>query len=172
MVPDALREELLQGLAYYKEWEDEERHTEEVERQRFIRSEVEDDGRYAILAYNGELLALGKLVALQHPRAWLEHHVLPQLDAPVTLKDQAAAGELMMPEIALELSKLEEEVTFWRRSANEWRSNHASEVAAKRRLSVKYGAIMARKPAARLRRTKKRIKRCVTRVTHNPGGLW
>ena len=165
MIPDALRQELLQGLTYYKEWEAEECHNEEVERQRFIRAEVEEDGRYAELAYNGKLLSLGKLCALQHPVAWLEHHVLPKLDAP-TLKEQAERGELMMPEVELELSRLEADNMRLRIERDEWRNNHRSEVASKRRLSAKYGAIMRRKPAARWRRTKKRIRRSVTKVTH------
>lgn len=84
------------------------------------------------------------------------------LAPPRTLKEQAERGGLMMPEVELELSRLEDEVNFWKRSAREWRTNHAEATASKRRLSAKYGAIMARKPAARYRR----IKRCVTKVTH------
>lgn len=151
-----LRAELLQGLAYYAKWEDDERHQEEVERQSFIRCEVEEDGRYAELAYNGELLSLGKLCAVQHAHAWLELHVLPKLDAAIperdTLKAQAERGELMMPEVAKELDQLEAEVA-------QWRNAHYSVVVQKRRLSAKYGAIMRRKPAARWKRMKKRIKR-------------
>lgn len=44
-----------------------------------------------------------------------------------------------------------------------WRNAHKSVVIAKRQLSAKYGAIMARKPSARWRRLKKRIKHWKTR---------
>lgn len=161
-----LREELLRGLDYYAYWEDEAAHNEEVEKQRWIAHEIEGNG-YAILAYNGSLLELGKLVATQHAHGWLELHVLPKLnaaipEAPKTLKEQAERGELMIPEVELELDRLEAEVAHWKSEARRWRHAHASVTSAKRQLSAKYGAIMSRKLRARLRRTRKRIKRRFT----------
>lgn len=139
-----LRDELLQGLAYYDYWEKEAAHEEERQRQDFIRMEVEHNG-YAELAYNGKLIELGKLVATQHAHGWLELHVLPKLEAAT-----------------IEHERLEREV-------RDWRSAHGSVVAAKRRLNEKYSAIIRRKPIARYRRTRKRIKRCVTKITHKLG---
>lgn len=157
-----LRDELLRGLAYYQWWESEALHEEETAKQRWIECEIEGNG-YAILWYNSQLLELGRQTVAQHAHGWLELHVLPKLNAAIpaadTLKAQAERGELMMPEIELELSKLEAE-------RDQWRNAHASVVAQKRNLSAKYGAIMARKPAARWRRAKKKFKRCVTNVTH------
>lgn len=40
----------------------------------------------------------------------------------------------------------------------EWKSNHDAQVAAKRRLSAKYGAIMRNKPRARITRARKWLK--------------
>ena len=65
---------------------------------------------------------------------------------------------LTKAELGAELDRLEGEVARWRNA-------HACVVTAKRQLSAKYGAIMRRKPAARWRRAKKRIKRNVTRIT-------
>lgn len=77
----ALADELRQGLDYYLRWERDSAHEEEDQRQRFIRYEVEDDGAYADMAHNGQMIALGKLVATQHVHSWLELHVLPKLRA-------------------------------------------------------------------------------------------
>lgn len=140
-----LRDELLQGLAYYDHWEKEAAREEERQRQDFIRLEVEHNG-YAELAYNGKLIELGKLVATQHMtqhmHGWLELHVLPKLEAAEA-----------------EHERLSNEV-------RDWRNAHGSVVAAKRRLSAKYGAIVSQQPRARYRRARKRIKRCVTKITH------
>jgi hypothetical protein len=77
----------------------------------------------------------------------------------MNFKEQAERGELMMPEVALELDRLEAEVAHWKGEAARWRNAHASVVTAKRNLSAKYGAIMRRKPGALYRRGRKRIKR-------------
>jgi hypothetical protein len=61
-------------------------------------------------------------------------------------------------EVARERDAAEAEAERWYRHFCEIR-------AAKRRLGRKYGAIMARKPGARWRRTKKRVRRSVTKVT-------
>jgi len=56
--------------------------------------------------------------------------------------------------------------------ANKWRNAHASVVVQKRRTSARLGAILARKPAARWRRAKKRFRRsrCVTIITQRMSG--
>jgi hypothetical protein len=51
------------------------------------------------------------------------------------------------------------------------RGAHKSVVAAKRRLNEKYSVIIRRKPIARYRRTRKRIERCVTKITHKLGKM-
>lgn len=166
---EELRKEILQGLDYYQWWENEADHEEKESLQRWIELEVEDNG-YKWLWYNGKLIALGKQVVTNHVHGWLELHVLPKLDAAIpeadTFKAQAERGELMPAEVALELDRLEAEVEHWKSETHRWRNAHASVVSAKRQLSMKYGAIMRRKPAARYRRLKKWIKRCVTKITH------
>lgn len=77
----------------------------------------------------------------------------------MNFKEQAERGDLMLPVVALELDRLEAEAAHWKGEARRWRQHHAEVAASKRRLSAKYGAIMRRKPAARWRQTKKRIKR-------------
>jgi hypothetical protein len=84
----------------------------------------------------------------------------------MNFKEQAERGELMMPEVALEMDRLEADRDHWKAEARRWRNAHASVVTQKRNLSAKYGAIMRRKPTARYRRLKKWIKRCVTKITH------
>lgn len=86
----------------------------------------------------------------------------------MNFKEQAERGELMMPEVALELDRLEAERDHWKAEARRWRQHHAEVRASKRRLQRKYGAIMRRKPGARWRRLRKKVKRCVTRITHKP----
>lgn len=83
----------------------------------------------------------------------------------MNFKEQAERGELMMPEVALELDRLEAENAELKREVARWRNAHASVVTAKRNLSAKYGAIMRRKPGALWRRAKKKAKRCVTKLT-------
>lgn len=70
----------------------------------------------------------------------------------MNLKEQAERGGLMLPEVSLEIDRLQAEVAHWK-------SNHASEVDKKRRLSAKYGAIMRKKPRARWRRFVKWVRR-------------
>lgn len=135
-----LRKELEQAFDYYTHAEAEARHEEQVEHQRAIRHQIEGTLTYAEMAHAGELMALGRLVAYQQTRGWLEYHALPKL---------------------AELDRLEAE-------RDQWRNAHGSVVAAKRRLSAKYGAIMRQKPAARYRRLKKWLRRCVTKITHKP----
>lgn len=77
----------------------------------------------------------------------------------MNFKEQAENGELMMPEIELELSRLEADRDHWKAEAHRWRNAHGSVVTAKCNLSAKYGAIMRRKPRARLRRLHRWIKR-------------
>lgn len=84
----------------------------------------------------------------------------------MNFKEQAERGELMLPEIALELSKLEKEAAYWRDEAFRWRHAHESVVISKRKLSAKYGRIMRWTPRAIRRRLTKWVKRCVTNVTH------
>lgn len=86
----------------------------------------------------------------------------------MNFKEQAERGELMMPEVALELDRLEADRDHWKAEARRWRIAHGSVVAAKRNLSAKYGAIMRRKPRARIRRLRKWIKRSVTKITQKP----
>lgn len=81
----------------------------------------------------------------------------------MNFKEQAERGDLMMPEVALELDRLEADRDHWKAEARRWRQAHASVVASKRSLSAKYGAIMRRKPRALWRRLKKWIKRKVHR---------
>lgn len=83
----------------------------------------------------------------------------------MNFKEQAERGELMPAEVALELDRLEADRDHWKAEARRWRNAHASVVSAKRGLSVKYGAIMRRKPRARLRRLRKWAKRSVTKIT-------
>ncbi len=73
----------------------------------------------------------------------------------MNFKEQAERGDLMMPEVELELSRLEAEVAYWRAEARRWRRHHHEVRASKRRLSEKYGAIMRRKPRALLTRLRK-----------------
>lgn len=77
----------------------------------------------------------------------------------MNFKEQCEAGEIMMPEVALELSRLEAERDQLRREVIDWRSAHGSVVQAKRQLSARYGAIMRRKPRARYRRAIRRLRR-------------
>lgn len=171
---EELRAELLQGLNYYQWVEDEADHERKESLQQWIMFEVEH-GYFEWLWYNGQMIAVGKASIANHVHGWLELHVLPKLDAAIpatdTFKAQAERGELMLPEIALELSKLEDDRDRLKAEVAKWRNAHASVVTAKRNLSAKYGAIMRRKPAARYRRAKKWIKRCVTKITHklSPG---
>lgn len=67
--------------------------------------------------------------------------------------------ERQVCERALEWARHEEA------EANRWRNAHASVVVMKRRTSARLGAILERKPAARWRRTKKRVRRSVTKIT-------
>lgn len=90
----------------------------------------------------------------------------------MNLKEQAERDELMLPEVALELDRLEAERDHWKAEATRWLNAHASVVTSKRNLSEKYGAIMRRKPRARLRRLKKTLRRCVTNVTHKLRIRW
>jgi hypothetical protein len=90
----------------------------------------------------------------------------------VNFKEQAERDELMLPEVALELDRLEADRDHWKAEARRWRIAHGSVVAAKRNLSAKYGAIMRRKPRARLRRAKKNLRRCVANVTHKLRIRW
>lgn len=84
----------------------------------------------------------------------------------MNLKEQAERDELMLPEVALALDRLEAERDHWKAEAARWRNAHASVVTAKRNLSEKYGAIMRRKPGALYRRGRKWVKRRVTKITH------
>lgn len=87
---EGLREELEKGHEYFTYWEEEARHEEESEKQSWIQNEVENQGRYADLAYNGKLMALGKQVVIRHVRGWLGIHVLPKTSA----LQQADSGEV------------------------------------------------------------------------------
>lgn len=81
------------------------------------------------------------------------------MDKLMNFKEQAECGDLMLPEVALELDRLEAEVERLKDEVRDWRSAHRSVVVAKRRLSDKYGAIMRRKPRACWRRLKKYARR-------------
>lgn len=64
----------------------------------------------------------------------------------------------------MQLNAAREALEWQREDADRWRNAHASVVVQKRTLGAKYGAIMARKPGARWRRTKKRVRRWIRQL--------